>query len=184
MKKLIITANPVSTSLTWSIAEKLLELSEKKWDSVEILDLYKTDLKQDFLNYENVKEIWKDQITKKIQEKITWADELVFVFPIWWWDAPAILKNFIDSNFLPWFAYKYESWWKKIWLLKWKQARIIATSWAPGFFYKVLLHIQVMWNLNRIWFCGMKQKSFTVFWEVDRTKTDKNKIFEKLSDLV
>jgi len=33
-----------------------------------------------------------------MQEQITWADELVFVYPIWWYDAPAILKNWFDVN--------------------------------------------------------------------------------------
>jgi NAD(P)H dehydrogenase (quinone) len=41
----------------------------------------------------------RDETTKKIQAKITWADELIFIFPIWWGDAPAIVKNFIDCNF-------------------------------------------------------------------------------------
>lgn len=162
MNKLIISANPSSKSFTHSIVNKIVELSEQKWQSIEILDLYKTNLKQDFLTFEDVKEIWNDDITKKIQEKITWANEIVFIFPIWWGDSPAILKNFIDCNFWAWYAFKYVNW-KAVWLLKWKTARIITTSWAPWFFYKVLLHIQLLWNMNRIWFCGIKQKSFTVF---------------------
>lgn len=55
------------------------------------------------------------------------ADELVFVFPIWWGDAPAILKNFIDCNFHSGFAFRYENG-RPIGLLKGKSARIIATS--------------------------------------------------------
>lgn len=184
MKKLIITANPVAKSLTNTIAEEIKNLSIKNWDNVEILDLYTTDLKQDFLSYEEISEIWNDITTKKIQEKIKWADELVFVFPIWWWDMPAIMKNFWDCNFTKDFAFKYEKGWKKISLLDWKTARIIALSWAPSFFYKIILHVQLLWNLNRVWFCWIKQKSFTVFWEIDRTKTDKSKILKKLNNLI
>jgi putative NADPH-quinone reductase len=33
-----------------------------------------------------------------MQEQITWADELVFVYPIWRYDAPAVLKNWFDVN--------------------------------------------------------------------------------------
>lgn len=183
MKKLIISANPNSTSFTHAITEKLKELSINKGDSVEIIDLYKTDLKQDFLSFEDSDNMWIDEITKKIQEKILWADELVFVFPIWWWDCPAIMKNFYDSNFTAWFAFKYENW-KSVWLLKWKTARIIATSWAPSFFYKIILHIQFFWNMNRIWFCWLKQKSFTVFWDIENSKTDKNKYLNELEKLV
>ena len=42
-----------------------------------------------------------------IQEKITTADELVFVFPIWWVNMPAILKNFFDTILTGGFAFQY-----------------------------------------------------------------------------
>lgn len=127
--------------------------------------------------------MWKDETTKKIQQKIIWADELVFIFPIWWWDVPAIMKNFIDCNFTAGFAFSYKDG-KQIWLLKWKTARIISTSWAPSFFYKILLHIQLLWNMNRIGFCWIKQKSFTVFGNMDNKKTDKTKYIKQLEKLV
>ena len=184
MKKLVITANPSTQGFTHKIVEKYIKLSEEKWDIIEILDLYTTDLKQDFLRYESKKEIWKDEITKKIQEKITWADELIFVFPIWWWDAPAIMKNFIDCNFGAGFAFQYDPNGKSTGLLTGKTARIIATSGAPSFFYKFLLHIQIMWNMNRIAFCGIKQKSFTVFGNMDSRKTNKDLYLEQLTKLI
>jgi putative NADPH-quinone reductase len=124
-----------------------------------------------------------DPITKKIQEKILAADELVFIFPIWWGDAPAIMKNFIDSNFQSGFAFRYENN-KSIGLLKGKSARIIATSGGPAFFYKLFLHIQLLWNLNRIGFCGIKQKSFTVLGNMDRANTDKEVYLKEIEKLV
>jgi putative NADPH-quinone reductase len=94
------------------------------------------------------------------------------------------MKNFWDCNFGGGFAYKYEKGWKKITLLNWKTARIIATSWAPSFFYKVFLHIQLLWKLNRIWFVWIKIKSFTVFWNMDRSATNKDVYLEKLEKYV
>lgn len=184
MNKLIITANPSSIAFTHKIAEKFAELSKQKWDSIELLDLYKTELKQDFLRFEDVKNVKIDETTKKIQEKISWADELVFIFPIWWSDAPAIMKNFIDCNFMSWYAFKYENW-KPVWLLKWKTARVISTSWAPSFVYKIFpAKITRIWWMMRLWFCWIKQKSFTVFWNMDSSKTDKNKYLEEIEKLV
>jgi NAD(P)H dehydrogenase (quinone) len=107
MNKLIITANPSSKGFSHKIADTLSKLSSDNNDDVEILNLYTTPLQQPFLTYEDKKEMAKDPVTKKMQEKIMWADELVFVFPIWWGDAPAILKNFIDCNFSAGFAFKY-----------------------------------------------------------------------------
>ncbi len=183
MKKLIVTAHPSTTWFTHQIANKLEKLSIEKGDKVEILNLYTTELKQNFLSFEDMKEMGKDKTTKELQKKITWADEIIFIFPIWWGDAPAILKNFIDSNFSAWFAFKYVDG-KAVWLLKEKSARIIATSGAPSFLYKIILHIQFFWNMNRIGFCGIKQKSFTVFWDMSNPKTDKEKYLQQVEKLV
>jgi NAD(P)H dehydrogenase (quinone) len=183
MNKLIITAHPSRAGFTHRIAEKITSLSRAKWMTVEILDLYNTDLEQDFLRFEDPKKMGEDPVTKKIQEKILAADELVFIFPIWWWDAPAIMKNFIDSNFHTGFAFRYENG-KPIGLLKGKTARIVTTSGGPAFFYKLFLHIQILWNLNRIGFCGIKQKSFTVFGKMEDPKTDKEAYLKAVEKLI
>ncbi|KRF11796.1 NAD(P)H-dependent oxidoreductase [Nocardioides sp. Soil796] len=39
------------------------------------------------------------------QEKITWADNLVIQFPLWWYAAPAILKGWFDRVFTKGFGY-------------------------------------------------------------------------------
>jgi len=184
MKKLIITANPSSKGFTHVLSWKLEALSLKQGDEVELLDLYSTPLQQDFLTYEEAKEIGENSLTKQMQEKLLWADEYIFIFPIWWGDAPAIMKNFWDCNFTQGFAYRYRKGGKREGLLKGKQARIIATSGAPAFFYSIILHIPLFWKLNRIGFCGVKQKSFTIFGNLWRTKTDASKYLTKLEKLV
>jgi NAD(P)H dehydrogenase (quinone) len=109
------------------IAKEIIRLSEEKQDTVELLDLYNTPLRQDFLSYEDKNTMSDNPVTRKIQEKISWADELIFVFPIWWGDMPAIMKNFVDCNFTAGYAFRYENG-KSIGLLKGKFARIFATS--------------------------------------------------------
>jgi len=49
-----------------------------------VIDLYDKTLVQSFLSFEDKKILNDDINRKKMQEKITWADELVFIFPIWW----------------------------------------------------------------------------------------------------
>lgn len=183
MKKLIITANPSTKWFTHVIAEKYIQLSKEKWVDTELLNLYTTELRQDFLTYEDKKELWNDITVKKIQEKILWADELVFIFPIWWWDAPAIMKNFIDCNFSAGFAFKYVKW-RWVWLLTGKSARFIVTSGAPAFYNRFFLRIPFFWRFSRIGFCWLKQKSFTIFGNIDRSKTDKNKYLDEIKDLM
>jgi NAD(P)H dehydrogenase (quinone) len=44
---------------------------------------------------------------KIYQEQITWADQITFVYPIWWEQMPAMLKGFIDRVFTNGYAYVY-----------------------------------------------------------------------------
>ncbi len=39
------------------------------------------------------------------QEKLTWADAVVFQFPLWWYAPPAIMKGWIDRVFVKGYAY-------------------------------------------------------------------------------
>ncbi|MEV4128142.1 NAD(P)H-dependent oxidoreductase [Nocardia sp. NPDC049707] len=39
------------------------------------------------------------------QEKLRWADTVIFQFPLWWYSMPAILKGWVDRVFTYHFAY-------------------------------------------------------------------------------
>ncbi len=80
-----------------------------------------------------------DPLREKHQEQITRADEICFFFPLWWFDCPAILKNWFDVNYTSGFAYKYRSG-KAIpeKLLKGKSVRIFVTAGGPSWLYKTL----------------------------------------------
>lgn len=70
--------------------------------------MYEGENFQDFLRFEDASDLSMNDKKKRMQEKILWADEIVFVFPIWWGNMPAVLKNFFDVNFSSGFAFKYE----------------------------------------------------------------------------
>lgn len=181
MNSLIIIANPSSKWFSHRIANKYSELSQNNWDTVEIIDLYKTALKQDFLTYERKRDIWWDEITKEIQKKIAWADKIILIFPIWWADAPAIMKNFFDSNFTTGFAYKRE--WRKLkWLLNWKTARIICTCQAPSFVYSIFpISLRISWWWMKMNICGIKLNKITVFWNIEqKTDLEKDQLLNKI----
>lgn len=49
----------------------------------------------------------QDPLVPKYQAMIKKAKRLIFIYPVWWYNAPAILKGFIDKVFLPGFAYNF-----------------------------------------------------------------------------
>ncbi|MFA6091114.1 MAG: NAD(P)H-dependent oxidoreductase [Candidatus Gracilibacteria bacterium] len=180
MNTLIITAHPSQKNFTNTLAETYAKHSEEEGRQVEILNLYTTELKQDFLRFENIRDIGVDETTKKMQQKIEWAEELVFVFPVWWADAPAILKNWIDCNFSAGFAFKYVNG-KPVGLLIGKTARIFATSGAPGFVYSLFpVNYHILWGSMRLKFCGIKTTSIKVFGNMEiRNEGDKQVMLNK-----
>jgi putative NADPH-quinone reductase len=98
------------------------------------------------------------------QEKIKWADHLVWVHPVWWGSLPALLKGFIDRVFLPGFAFKYREnsvMWDR--LLSGKTAHIITTMDSPVWYYKLFTGKPGINQLKKatLEFCGVKPVKVT-----------------------
>ncbi|MFA6463996.1 MAG: NAD(P)H-dependent oxidoreductase [Candidatus Paceibacterota bacterium] len=161
-KTLIVTAHPSPKGFTHGIANAIAEKRKEDGNEVEILDLYKTNLVQDYLRFENVREIPVNPHRDIIQQKITEANELIFIHPIWWLSMPAIMKNFVDNNFSSKFAYKYVKG-KRVPLLKGKTARVYVTCDAPFWLYLTLaLPYLTVWVAGILMFCGIKVTGFTI----------------------
>lgn len=73
----------------------------------------------------------------KAQERIKWANHIVWVYPVWWGSVPALMKGFLDRVLLPGFAFKKREdsvWWDKY--LSGKTSRIICTMDQPTWYYR------------------------------------------------
>ena len=174
MNVLIVTAHPASWGFTHEIARVYKKESEKLGKEVFVLNLYDPEYAQPFLRFEDMK---RDMVItdthKRIQEKIAWADELVFVFPVWWVGAPAILKNMFDQNLTPKFAYKYQQNGSVDRLLKGKSARVFATADGPRHMYVFARPIwYLFWHFGILGFCGVRIKSFDIFADMIHRRVD------------
>ncbi len=165
MNTLIIKAHPSTRGFTHTIADVYRETAEDNGREVAIIDLYTDEqYQQPFLSFEDPKgEKTGGEARKRIQEEISWADELVLIYPTWWASMPAILKNFLDNNFTSGFAYTYESG-KPEGLLKGKDMKIFTTADGPKIMYMVLKPaLSLVLNKAVFGFCGMKIKNFDIF---------------------
>jgi len=182
MKKiLIITAHPSEKNLTKGIADIFLEAKESKGHNVEVVDLYK-DKQLPFLEYATNSDMatLSDE-QKYYQEKVTWADEIVFVYPFWWGTMPAILKNWVDSVLTMGFAAKYGDNGRPIGLLQGKSVRIFSTSGAPTFLYclnGIRRANKKIWKQTIVEFCGMKFQGYHLFGGMDTKAKNVEKMFK------
>lgn len=123
MNVLIVFAHPDGQSLNGALKDISVGILEQNGHKVEVSDLYKKKFKaiadqDDFLVLKNPKrfnyisEQYHALINKTFaadiveeQRLVTWADLIIFQYPMWWTDAPAILKGWFDRVFSYSFAY-------------------------------------------------------------------------------
>ncbi|APU70636.1 NAD(P)H dehydrogenase [Companilactobacillus crustorum] len=128
--KTIIYAHPFPGSFNHEILNRLSNSFSKNDEEFELIDLYSDGFdpilsKKDLATYSQGK--IDDKLVKKYQRKIACSDELVFIFPIWWHNLPAMLKGFFDKTMLNGFAYDESNGWQGL-LTYIKRATVITTS--------------------------------------------------------
>lgn len=190
MNHLIIYANPTHDSFTY----QTMQAYTKRLDpaTVDIIDLYEDQ--QEFLQYSS-KEVLREwelenamdqEKRRSYQQRISDADELVFIFPIRWGSMPAILKNFIDVNFTAWFAFKFTGWPLPEKLLTGKTAKIFTHCDAPAFFYKrsifSWMNIKKYMKQCILGYCWIKVTDFKLLWRLrNRDETYRTRYLENIT---
>lgn len=154
MKTLVIYAHPAipeESHASFTLKEMKAALDKAKIEH-ETVDLYA-------INYDPVLKIDEhyssgktnvNQQNREFQDKIKSADSLVFIYPVWWADSPAILKGFLDRVFTSGFAFSYT----EGGLLKGKKAAVMTSAGGddklPG---KIIKEYILEW-------CGIETKVF------------------------
>lgn len=111
MKILIVYCHPSENSFTRVVRDELIKSLEDCGHSYEISDLYKmnfcTDMSEDEyrreVDYDDTKGLAEDVIEE--QAKILRSDSIVFVYPVFWTEAPAKLVGWFDRVWTYGFAY-------------------------------------------------------------------------------
>ncbi|PFM62808.1 NADPH dehydrogenase [Bacillus cereus] len=176
MNVLIIYAHPSPSSFNASILEHVQKGLQETNHSVTLLDLYKEQFDPVLVFNEEKKrrDLLHEEETKRYRELVQKADTLLFIYPIWWWGMPAILKGFIDRIFVAGFAYKYEGVLPKG-LFKGKKAWVINTLDSP-LWYVALLYRSADWIMMKrgvLRFCGIRNIKRSVFQSVKTSKVTK-----------
>jgi putative NADPH-quinone reductase len=184
MHTLIITANPRIEGLSHKIADTYMKAHKAVGNTCEILNLYTDPLRQKFLEFQDIAVPGKDPHRKTIQDKILKADRIVFAFPLWWYEAPAILRNFIEVNFTSGFAFKFGKT-GIIGLLKPKEVQLFVSTGGPKWLYSLGLFPLARSFRRTLKDCGFTNTAKVVFGaNRDKTPNEINawlKVVEKIA---
>lgn len=130
--KTIIYAHPYEGSFNHAILMQLVTTFTDHQQPFQVIDLCKDGFNPAFTKVElglYSKGASLDPLVAKYQTVIKASDELIFIFPIWWFNVPAIIKGFLDKVMLNGFAFKDEprSDWEGL-LTYIQKIRVITTS--------------------------------------------------------
>lgn len=172
MEILIIYAHPNRNSLNHAILESVIKGLKETGRNFEVIDLYAEKFNP-VLVFDEVhkrRDLWKDPYTEKYRKQMEQANTLIFIYPIWWYGLPAILKGFIDRVFSSGFAFQYEGMIPKG-LLRKKSAWVIYTIDSPNFYIR-WFRKNAEWTVMRdaiLKFCGIKKIKRTKLTSVKQT---------------
>ena len=122
------------------------------------------------------------------QEDIGWAEHLVFFFPLWLGDMPALLKGFLEQVARPGFAFKYQEGGNPFNSkgLAGRSARVVVTMGMPALVYRWYFRAHSVKSLERniLGFVGIAPVNETLIGMVGNMKAeDAHKWKRKLEQL-
>lgn len=173
MKNLIIYAHPNPASFSSAIKEKVKNTLENKGQSVEVSDLYAEGFNpvlsgNDFASFQSG--VIPEDIAKH-QELIKAAERLIFVYPVWWNQMPAILKGYIDRVFSYGFAFAFDAHGVPQQLLKGKKGVIFNSYGTPEAYLNGPYSdaMDLTQNQNLLSYCGIETEKYVKFSSVPST---------------
>lgn len=180
MKTLIVYAHHEPKSFNGAMRDLAIATLKEKGHQVKVSDLYAMKFKAladkddfiglsnpDYLQYvlELKNAVEKNLLTKDIkeeQEKLRWADFIIFQYPLWWFSVPAILKGWFDRVLATGFAWDFGRMYDNG-LLVGKRGLLSVTTGGPEAIYSP--NAPHGWDINQVlypvnhgvlYFCGIQ----------------------------
>ncbi|MDR2173164.1 MAG: NAD(P)H-dependent oxidoreductase [Burkholderiales bacterium] len=174
---LVILGHPATESFCGALAASYIEGAKTKGHEIRFISLGKLTFDPVLHNGYRVKQELEPDLIES-REAISWAQHLVFVYPIWWGAMPALLKGFIDRIFLPGFAFRYREgsrFWDR--LLQGRSAHLLTTMDSPPWYFRWVYHMPGHHQMKRtiLEFSGIKPVTISSFGPVRGSSFEQRK---------
>jgi len=137
-KTLIINGHPDKESFNYALSDAYKKGAISSGADIKEINIRELNFNSNLqFGYRKRMELEPDLIAA--QEKLIWANHIVWVYPVWWSSVPAIMKGFLDRILLPGFAFKKRG--NSLLSDKYltgKSARIICTLDQPPWYYSLV----------------------------------------------
>jgi NAD(P)H dehydrogenase (quinone) len=176
MKNLIVYAHPNPASLNHFFKQIIMESLEKSGQEIIVRDLNEINFNP-VLSLEDMHGQRMGQVVEDVKTEqgfITWADQIIFVYPIWWTGMPAIMKGYIDRVFSYGFAYRYDQGVQRG-LLTGKQTIIVNSHGKSNTEYEAIgmdKALALTSDTGIFNYCGLEIKQHFYFDKADRASAE------------
>jgi NAD(P)H dehydrogenase (quinone) len=188
MKVLVVYAHPNPQSFNHAILESFTDGLKKAGHSCEVSDLYAAGFdacfkSPDFAQFSGGK-MPADVVRE--QQKVAGADAMAFIYPVWWWAPPAILKGWYDRVLAAGFAYGEDEQGKPVGLLKHKKVVLITTTLGEEESYQGTGIAEAITTIDRATFtviCGIPNVEHVFLYSVAAGDETRKKYLELVHKL-
>jgi NAD(P)H dehydrogenase (quinone) len=186
-KLLIIYAHPSHDGCHGYLLDAVQKLLNANGRAYELIDLYAINydpvLKNEELYSSNRRSVSGQN--REFQKKITDTARLLFIYPTWWGNMPAIMKGFFDRIFVGDFGFTYKNHLPSG-LLKNKKAVVFSATGAPHWYTSLFTHRQSVRvaTKNILSFCGLKTRGFLLGSILHLTDKNKKRLDQAAAKIV
>jgi NAD(P)H dehydrogenase (quinone) len=110
LRALLVVAHPLDNAFAKAAVERIRTTLERRSIEVDTIDLYADDFDPRLTGAERRGYFTTPYDSKAVADyvaRLSLAEKLVFVFPQWWFNVPAILKGFFDRVLVPGVAFDH-----------------------------------------------------------------------------
>lgn len=109
LRILTVVSHPRTDSFTFAIAERFVQGMKDAGHEPEVLDLHRIGFnpvlrEADEPDWSDSSKIYSSEVEEEM-ERMRKCNALAYIFPIWWYSMPAMLKGYIDRVWNHGFAY-------------------------------------------------------------------------------
>lgn len=178
MKVLIIFTHPNTNSFNHALLERISLGLKLAGHEVKVKDLYQENFNP-VLSSDDLNQLHQGETPKRIAKEhddLLWAEGLIFIYPLWWYSPPAMLKGWFDVILNNNVAFEYTSTGAKG-LLKHQKALVVITAGASKDYFIENDSLELTYRPitdGTLKFCGIENLSHNVFHDVI-SKTDEER---------
>jgi NAD(P)H dehydrogenase (quinone) len=184
MNILVVFAHPRRESFTGALLDHFVGGLQQAGHVPEIADLYREGFnpclgEADYAQFSKDSPMPEDVLHE--QKRVEAAEGLAFVFPVWWWSFPAILKGWVDRVFSQGWAYDF-SLEKVTGLLHLQKAVLLGSGGSSHQAFRKYGYYDAMqrqMDVGLLRYCGVRSTAIYVFPGVDDLAATRPAYLEK-----